>query len=79
MVNFCVPKVLKDSGGRVVGVKRDVEEEAGLFGKLVFLKLFLFVVPKWLFDVSFGIVDCFFKNRLDSGSLVSLGQDGLKK
>ena len=60
-------------------MKGDVEEEAALFGKLIFLQLFLFAVPKWLFDVSFGVVDCFFTNQLDSGSLVSPGQDGFKE
>ena len=60
-------------------MKGDVEEEAVLLGKLMFLQFSLFTILEWLFDVSFGIVDCFFKNRLDSGSLVSPGQDGFKK
>ena len=53
-------------------MEKDVEEEEVLLGNLVFLQLFLFVILDWILDVSFGVGDCFFKNRLNGGNLVSL-------
>ena len=59
--------------------EKGCERRGGVAWKADVFAAFLFAVLDWLFDVSFGVVDCFYKNRLDGRSLVSLSQDSLKK